>query len=65
MGLQIIRFIFSEGDRKFAAMLCVIRNIFQGMIHDNEVDIFYNINRVTHILHDEDLTEVRWYIHYE
>ncbi|XP_046358066.2 tyrosine-protein phosphatase Lar-like [Haliotis rufescens] len=55
---KLVTVVFGEGDRKFAAMLCVIRNIFQGMIHDNEVDIFNNINRVAHILHDEDLTEV-------
>ncbi|XP_071118281.1 receptor-type tyrosine-protein phosphatase T-like [Haliotis cracherodii] len=55
---KLVTVVFGEGDRKYAAMMCVIRNIFQGMIHDNEVNIFNNINRVAHILHDEDLTEV-------
>ncbi|XP_046571700.1 uncharacterized protein LOC124279866 [Haliotis rubra] len=48
--------MFSDGERRMATLFCIMSNIVQGMMYDNEVEIYNNIRRLGHLF-DNDLTE--------
>ncbi|XP_067678550.1 receptor-type tyrosine-protein phosphatase kappa-like [Haliotis asinina] len=48
--------MFSDGERRMATLFCVMCNVVQGMMYDNEVEIYNNIRRLRHLF-DNDLTE--------
>ncbi|XP_046560690.1 receptor-type tyrosine-protein phosphatase kappa-like [Haliotis rubra] len=47
--------IYSDGGRQNAAMLCILRNIVQGLKYDKRAEIYNNMRAVGHCL-DQDIT---------
>ncbi|XP_067678575.1 receptor-type tyrosine-protein phosphatase epsilon-like [Haliotis asinina] len=48
--------VHSDGGRQNAAMLCILRNIVQGLKYDKRTDIYNSIRAMVHCL-DQDITQ--------
>ncbi|XP_048256571.1 receptor-type tyrosine-protein phosphatase alpha-like [Haliotis rufescens] len=53
---QPITVIFSENERRSATLFCILSNIVQGMKHNNEVEIYNNIQKLGHLC-DNNLSQ--------